>query len=814
MDQHDDSSAVGTATAPNDIGALRTRVENYERWFRTMDGQIRLLEEDRQKLQGLVENTDAGVLLLDPQGKVTWTNAVYRDHFGAQGPSSREPTGLSCHQALCRKGSTCDACPHEKAVREGKVAHHELSLLIGERFHHVYATACPVRSLDGNVEQAFVLLQDLSDLTVLRRSEEALRSTEERFRSIFEQAGAGMATFRADGSFLQVNPIFCTMVGYTESELLRKKFIDLIHFEDQSEASRNFAEVRAGRRRVIEMELRYVRRDSTSLWCHVTSVWQFDRKNTPTYSVALVQDISHRKRAELALDQSQKRYEALLNSIDGIVWEADSKAFRFSFVSNQAERMLGYPVDKWLSQPRFWRNKIHPEDLERVTQSLAGAVENKRNHELEYRMLGADGRTVWMRDTVSLVIEQGKVAKLRGLMVDVTDKKEAEMALLQSEEQLRQSQKMEAIGRLAGGIAHDFNNLLTAITGYGDLLIRGLGEDHRLRREALEISKAAKRAADLTGQLLAFSRQQVLQPKVLLLKDVVVDMEMMLRRVIGEHITLVTRVDSPLGAVRADPGQLHQVILNLSVNARDAMAEGGELTIETADADFDEAWAVRHSGVTPGPYVMLAVSDTGCGMDDATKARLFEPFFTTKEQGKGTGLGLSTVYGIVKQSGGHISVESSSGVGSTFRIFLPRVAVASVEAPPKKETIPDTSPGTEHILLVEDDDAVRELAREVLEMNGYTVVEAPNGVEALAMFEPLAETIDLVVTDLVMPQLGGRELAKKISARRSDLRVLYLSGYTDSVAMQQGMLDPGSSFLQKPFTPAELARKVRTVLDG
>jgi PAS domain S-box-containing protein len=603
------------------------------------------------------------------------------------------------------------------------------------------------------------------------------------------------------------------MVGYTESELLRKKFADLIHLEDQAETSRHFADVRTGHRRVIELELRCMRRDGTPLWCHVTSVWQFDRRNTPTYAIALIQDISHRKRAEQALEQSQKRYEALLNSIDGIVWEADPRAFRFSFVSNQAERMLGYPIEKWLSQPRFWRNKIHPEDLERVAQALAAALEEKRNHEVEYRVLAADGRAVWMRDMVSLVIEQDKVVKLRGLMVDVTEKKHAEQALAQSEEQLRQSQKMEAIGRLAGGIAHDFNNLLTAITGYGDLLIRGLGQEHPLRRDALEISKAAKRAADLTGQLLAFSRQQVLQPKVLLLKDVVMDMEMMLRRVIGEHISLTTRMDSRLGAVRADPSQLQQVILNLAVNARDAMVDGGELIIETADVDRTDAREASPAGLAPGPWVMLAVRDTGCGMDEATKARLFEPFFTTKEQGKGTGLGLSTVYGIVKQSGGHVFVDSAPAKGSTFRIFLPRVEVPAESPLPRKEPVPDTSPGVECILLVEDDAAVRELAREVLEMNGYTVVEAANGVEALAVFDSRASEVDLVVTDLVMPQLGGRELARRLLATRPDLPVLYLSGYTDSVAMQQGMLEPGASFLQKPFTPAELASKIRSVLD-
>jgi CheY-like chemotaxis protein len=292
----------------------------------------------------------------------------------------------------------------------------------------------------------------------------------------------------------------------------------------------------------------------------------------------------------------------------------------------------------------------------------------------------------------------------------------------------------------------------------------------------------------------------------------VADTEMMLRRVIGEHIELVTRLDSQEGAVKADPGQIHQVLLNLAVNARDAMPNGGELTIETTDVDLDEDYAERHSGVVPGSYVLLAVSDSGSGMDEDTKSRLFEPFFTTKEQGKGTGLGLSTVYGIVKQSGGHISVDSTPGSGSTFRMYLPRVELETSEVA-KPEAIPETSPGTEKVLLVEDDDSVRDLAREVLEMNGYTVVEADNGVEALNVFEAESETIDILITDLVMPLMGGRDLALKIAPVRPDLKVLFLSGYTDSVVLQQGILEPGSSFLQKPFTPSELAHKVREALD-
>jgi PAS domain S-box-containing protein len=810
-----DPKAVIDAGVPDDVEELKSKLEDYERWFRTLDNQVCVLERERQKFSAMVKHTDAGVLLLDADLRVVWANDGFRKHFESIEPGRRDPLGMSCHETVCRKKEPCKECPTKRLFKSGQVTHYELTLLIRGRFRPFYATATPVVSPDGKVDSAMVMLQDLSTLGVLRQSEEALRSSEQRFRAIFEQAGAGLLTTKADGSLLQVTPNICTLLGHTEGELLRKKVTDLIHPKDLAEVIAQFDEARTGRKTVHEMEYRFVRRDRTPVWCQVTTVWQFDKGRRPKYCVAMVQDISVRKRAEEELGQSQRRYQALVHSIDGIVWEADPRAFRFLFVSKQAERILGFPVERWLGQPRFWRNQLHPEDLETVVNALSEAVTEKRGHELEYRMIAADGRTVWIRDTVSLVVENRRVTKLRGLMVDITERKEAEEALRHSEEQLRQSQKMEAIGRLAGGIAHDFNNLLTAITGYGDLLLKGLGEEHPLRREANEISKAAQRAADLTGQLLAFSRQQVLQPKVLDLNEVVADMEMMLRRVIGEHIQFRTRLGSQLGAVKADPGQIHQVLLNLVVNARDAMAEGGKLTIVTTGVDLDESYAARHPGVVPGAYVKLTVSDTGSGMDEDTKARLFEPFFTTKEQGKGTGLGLSTVYGIVNQSGGHISVDSTPGAGTSFQIHFPRVDKELLEPLRDEQTVvPETSPGTEKILLVEDDDSVRELAREILEMNGYDVLEASNGVEALDVFEAAAGTIDLMVTDLVMPRMGGRDLVRKIAPQSPDLRVLYLSGYADSVVLRQGMLDAGSSFLQKPFTPAELAHKVREALDA
>ncbi len=380
------------------------------------------------------------------------------------------------------------------------------------------------------------------------------------------------------------------------------------------------------------------------------------------------------------------------------------------------------------------------------------------------------------------------------------------------EEQLLQSQKMEAIGRLAGGIAHDFNNLLTIINGYSELALNTVGKQSPVYDDIEEINKAGMRAASLTTQLLAFSRRQVLEPTVLNLNSIVSDMHRMLRRLIGEDINVVTVLDPALESVRADRGKIEQMIMNLVVNSSHAISGGGRVTIETANVDLDDAYARQHQGVVPGRYVMLTVSDTGAGMDEQTVARIFEPFFTTKEHGKGTGLGLSIVYGFVKQSGGNIWVYSEPGKGSTFKVYLPRV---------KKHADTITRPravkpilGSETIVVVEDEESVRKLIRSVLTKLGYTVVEARDGQEALALCKNQSHPIHLLLSDVIMPNLSGPELAARITSLRPELKVLFMSGYTDNAVVLHGVLEAGTPYLQKPFTPAGLTSKVREVLEG
>jgi signal transduction histidine kinase/ActR/RegA family two-component response regulator len=403
------------------------------------------------------------------------------------------------------------------------------------------------------------------------------------------------------------------------------------------------------------------------------------------------------------------------------------------------------------------------------------------------------------------------------LRKQIAERERAEEALFRSEEELRQAQKMEAIGRLAGGIAHDFNNLLSIILSYSAMLMDALGSDEALRSDAEQIAIAGQRARDLTRQLLAFSRRQMMRPEVLDLRDVVRGIEPMLRRVLGEDIELSISLERHTALVKADPGQIQQILMNLVVNARDAMPEGGKLRIETSDVVLDEEQVRPYvgGGARPGPHVCITVSDTGVGLDEDTRVRIFEPFFTTKPRGKGTGLGLSTVLGIVQQSGGHVTVESIPDEGSTFRVYLPRTTEARVApAPARGERAAQPSRGSETILLVEDEGQLRVLARDILRGAGYQVFDAPNAAEAIKASQRHGGPIHLLVTDVVMPHIGGRELARRLATERPGMRVLYMSGYTEDGIVESGTLDPNVAFLPKPITPDTLLSKVRETLDA
>jgi len=510
-----------------------------------------------------------------------------------------------------------------------------------------------------------------------------------------------------------------------------------------------------------------------------------------------------RRRAEEALRESEKRLQAILDNSPAIIFLKNTEG-RYLYVNPQfakltpltREQILGKTDDEIFlpAQAAAFR----ADDLKVLQAGVALEFEEVADQQ--------DGPHTSIVSKFPLRNAEGKVYAICAIATDITERKSLEA-------QLRQAQKMEAIGQLAGGIAHDFNNLLTVINGYSELMLLSLPVEHPHCATFEQIRQAGEKASRLNRQLMAFSRQQVLQPKVLDLNAVVANIDTMLQRVIGEDIDLLTILSPGLASVKADPGQIEQVLMNLVVNARDAMPAGGRLTIETADVVLDTDYARTHVAVNPGRYVMLAVSDNGCGMDAETQARIFEPFFTTKELGKGTGLGLSTVYGIVKQSGGHIEVYSEPGRGTTFRIYLPRIeeAAEAVEPGKAREQLPR---GSETILLVEDEAGVRTLAKTILQTHGYTVLDAAQGKDAFLLSGQHEGLIHLMVTDMVMPEMSGREVAERLKPLRPNMKVLFMSGFTDKAMVHHGELGPGMAFLQKPFTPQTLARKVREVLDA
>jgi two-component system cell cycle sensor histidine kinase/response regulator CckA len=629
-----------------------------------------------------------------------------------------------------------------------------------------------------------------------RRAVEALRESEERLRAL-ESATTEAVALHDAGRILEVNDAFVRMFGYSHpSEVIGRSVLEF----GAPEGNRQVMEaLRTGRETPYEST--GLRKDGSVFVAELTGRAAHFRGKA--VRMTAIRDITARRRAEEARRASEAGYRALVDqAIFGIY--RSTPGGRLLTVNPALVRMLGYDSAEEVLALDMAR-EVYAEPTERSRLLVEHAGADFREADVVWKR--KDGRLINVRLTVRVVYApDGEIECFESFAEDVTEKRALG-------EQLRQAQKMEAVGRLAGGIAHDFNNLLTAILSYVDFLLLSLGSDHPAREDAEEVRRAALKAADLTRQLLAFSRRQVLQPKLLDLNTIVVEMEKLLRRLIGEDVVLLTSLAGGLGVVRADPSQLEQVIVNLSVNARDAMPAGGTLTIETANVEAGGIHGQGRVAVAPGRYVMLRMRDTGEGMDARTQARLFEPFFTTKEQGRGTGLGLATVYGIVKQSGGYIWVDSERGKGTTFTVHLPRVEAAGTAAgPPAAHR--ESPRGAETILLVEDDDAVRDLCRRALVAQGYRVLEASNGEQALELAEEHGGPIHLLLTDVVMPGINGRELAERLGATRPDAALLFVSGYTEDVMVHRGAQEADIPFLQKPFTPAGLLGKVREVLDA
>ncbi len=553
-------------------------------------------------------------------------------------------------------------------------------------------------------------------------------------------------------------------------------------------------------RRVIEEHLRTAHSDLEQRIADRTA-------DLAQANAKLQQEVREHRLTEGARLSSEKRFNALTDNLNQGVWFARAQPPQVLYVNPAFERIWGLPAARFYDNPKLWRDCVHPDDQRMVMDVYDAELNNPsgRDVQLQYRIVRPDGKVRWIHDRMVVHrSEAGDVDGLSGITEDITEARELE-------DQLRQAQKMEAVGRLAGGVAHDFNNVMTVILGYSAVLLQELSQNSSARYFVQEIQRAGERCAALTGQLLAFSRKQMLHPVSLDLHRVIRDLMALLKSLIGEHVTIVLHLDPTPRWVKADAVQLEQVLLNLAVNARDAMPHGGTLTIDTSQVSPEEVWGPNHDARTTRTYVRLRVHDTGTGIDAATKAKIFEPFFTTKPPGRGTGLGLSTVYGIVHQSGGTISVESTVGHGTTMTVFLPEVVQPHLPIPTAATPAIDKA-STEIILLVEDEPSVRLLTQHILRTHGYTVHEAEDGFQALDLVRRSSLHVDLLITDLVMPGMNGKELAMRLRSHFAELKVLYMSGYSDNPPVTGDESQGQTTFLQKPFSPEDLIRLVREIL--
>jgi two-component system, cell cycle sensor histidine kinase and response regulator CckA len=636
-----------------------------------------------------------------------------------------------------------------------------------------------------------------SEIAERTKAESTLREQEALLRGILDNLQDAFLRADLSGRLAMVSRSAARMYGYESIQEMEGLAAERLYADPQERAVIVREIQRSGR--VSDRIGQARRKDGSTFWVSMNAQICRDETGKMVGTEGFVRDITERRRGDAEREQLARAIEQAAE----IILVTDGQG-TIQYVNPAFEIVTGYSREEAIGKtPRIVKSG---EQDEAFYRSLWETIGGGRIWQGRFVNRKKDGTTYTEEATISPVRDAGGViAAFVAVKRDITRD-------LSLKAQLLQSQRMEGIGRLAGGVAHDFNNLLSVILNCTEFALQGVREGDPMKSDLQEVLKAGERAAALTRQLLAFSRKQVLEPQVLNLNRIVDNLERMLRRVIGEDVNLKLALQPALGRVRADPGQIEQVLMNLVINARDAMPAGGRLTIETAEVELDEEYTAHHMSVAPGPYVLLAISDTGCGMDDQTKSRLFEPFFTTKEKGKGTGLGLSTVYGIVKQSGGDIWAYSELGRGTTFKVYFP---LATEEGDPVPASRMPQRPaiGTETILVVEDEPAVREVAVRILRAAGYRVLTAANGNDALLTSQTYSGVIDLLLTDVVMPKTGGRQIAERMCVQRPDMRVLYMSGYTDDAIVHQGVLDPGTRFIGKPFSAADLTRKIRDALD-
>jgi two-component system, cell cycle sensor histidine kinase and response regulator CckA len=667
----------------------------------------------------------------------------------------------------------------------------------GERRYWEYRNTMRTEGVEKPVVRAVAI--DVTDRVVAERS---LRDAQRFSEEIIASAGEGIIVYGPDLRYRLWNAFMEEVTGLPVADVLGRKPEEIFPDCSTNGVLDSLQRALAGENVSTHDLSLFVA--STGRSARVSSTYTPHRNadGNVVGVIEILENVTEQKRAEETLRESQASLERaqevgrIGSWVSGV--EEDSLTW-----SKETCRIFGVEPAKFDGRLATFFERVHPADREAVQTAVREALESDRPYRIEHRVVRRDGSELWVYERADVVRDaSGKPVRMEGIVQDITERRRLE-------EQFLQAQKMEAIGRLAGGVAHDFNNLLTAILGYTDLLLQQVGPAGAMREDLEQIQIAGDRAAGLTRQLLAFSRRQMLEPKVIDVNVTVRHLEKMLRRVLGEDVLLVTSLDDDLDLVRADPGQLEQVIVNLVVNSRDAMPSGGTITIATRSTILDDALDLGRYAIEPGAYVVLEVLDTGTGMDAATLARIFEPFFTTKEKGKGTGLGLATAYGIVKQSGGYIACDSEPGQGTRFQIYLPRSFERAEEGNASQRGDRDSLRGSETVLLVEDEEGVRRLSRRLLEAHGYHVLEASGGEQALEFGARYPDPIHLLLTDVVMPGMSGPEVAGQIQALRPKIKILFMTGYSDSTVTG---LAPDAPLLQKPFTPDALAHRVRETL--
>jgi two-component system cell cycle sensor histidine kinase/response regulator CckA len=751
------------------------------------------LRASEARKSAILETALDAVITMDPEGRIVEFNRAAEEMFGYDraditGRTVADtivPDSLSeaHHRGLARYLVTGEASVIGKRVE-----------LVGRRADgSEFPVELAVTTVQLDRRRLFTAY--LRDITARKQAEDALRKSEERFRALVENSSDGVCLVDRGGTIHYSSPSSERVLGWSPEQGHGRSMFEIVHPEDADRARSFLGHCLESAALPVTVELRGLHRDGGWRLVEVVAANHLD---DPAVRAVVVnyRDVTQRRRAEDSVREAARQFRAVFDgALDAMVITDDEG--RYVEVNAAACGLYGLSRSALLGH---WIGDYAAPGLDVAATWAAFRREGRAKGEL--RIVRPDGRVRELEFAASADFLPGShLAVFR----DITQRR-------QLEEQLRQAQKIEAVGRLAGGVAHDFNNLLNVITGYGQMVFRRL-PDGPEREKTKAILQAADRAAGLTRQLLAFSRKQVLEPKVLDLNAVVAGMDEMLRRLIGEDIELHAQLAPGLGSTKADPGQLEQVLMNLVVNARDAMPTGGHLTLETANAEMDDTYIRDHLGARPGRYVMLGVRDTGLGMDAETQKHIFEPFFTTKEKGKGTGLGLATVYGIVKQSEGYIWVESAPGAGTTVKVYLPWVEAEPAAEEPRRPAVPEELPrATETVLLVEDEDMVRRMTREVLEGAGYRVLEASSGFEALRVSAGHNGRLDLLLTDVVMPGMSGRELSERLAPVRPAMKVLYMSGHTDDAIFHHGVTQAGTGFLQKPFTPDALERRVRALL--